>query len=140
MKKMLVKFLDGMPIVVNLREDLSPATIKALEDSCPQEVRLLHARFAGEAFFFKPATDRDVPEENAKLAADMKDGEVSMYLGPGADVKNAIHFWYGPKRKVGGKAENVFGEFDGDIRRLSEFAYGLWQGGPMKATVYIIDE
>lgn len=64
MKKMLVKFSEGMPIVVNLREDWAPATIKALEESCPQEVRLLHARFAGEAFFFKPATDRDIPEEN----------------------------------------------------------------------------
>ncbi len=140
MKKLLLKFKDGMPLVINLKEDAAPETIKMLTETFPEEIKLLHARFAGEAFFFKPSTDKNVPEENTKLASEMETGEVSMYLGDSPAVKNAVHFWYGPKRKTGGKAENVFGTVDGDVRRLKEFALKLWSDGPVYATAVIIEE
>lgn len=137
MVKMIVKFSDEKQLIFKLYKDKAPETINALEKALPQLTRFLHARFNGEAVFFKADfIEGELPIENTKPGSEMKQGEISVWRGSKGFGGKAIHFWYGSD-VAGGTSENVIGEFEGELEDLNNLGIDIWTNGPDKALVVI---
>lgn len=140
MRKLVLTLADGKELKIQLLEDKAPKTIAMLVAALPQTVKLMHARFNGEAFFCGANFIKDeVAIENDKAGEAMSLGEVSFWRGGGSFGGKAVHFWYGA-RVSGATTENVFGILEGDPQQFSSLGLQIWQEGPIQGTAAIIEE
>lgn len=140
MKKLILTLDGGSSIKIGLLESKAPQTIAMLTSSLPQAVKLMHARFNGEAIFFGANfVEGDLPVENDVAGEKMNPGAVSFWRGGGSFGGKAVHFWYGP-RVSGTTTENVFGMLEGDLQQFSSLGFQIWQEGPLQGTVAIVEE
>ena len=135
MKYSTIEFQRGGSFKVKLFEEEASQTINAIVEKFPVEVKIMHARFGGEGIFFK-CDMADVPAENQKTE-DKKAGMLSLHMGSENFPTKAIHIWYGD-RITSNRAENVFGEIEGDMSELKAIGERIWTEGPENAKIKII--
>ena len=138
MTKMVIKFVDGKNLIFKLYDNLAPVTVKKLSEAMPQLVKFMHARFNGEAVFFTADfITSELPEENPLSGKDMKAGYISIWRGSKGFGSKALHIWYGDD-VAGNTAENLIGEYEGDIKDLNELGLNIWKEGPDIAMIYVM--
>ena len=131
-KLKLLKFsFHGKDLYANLLVDEAPITCKAVEEACPFESRMAHAKIVyNEAIIptlIKGPSSRENPIPN-------KPGDIGLY-----DIPNTICCWHGDMKPLG--AGNVFARFTkAQMDAFHEEAVKLWEEPGCRVVVDVIEE
>lgn len=99
----------------------------------PYSAKTLHGRFSGEEVFFKMPL-REVERENFSIKPTQ--GVVSFNPDP---AWCAICIYYGFRVPEKPRYQNQFGYLKGDMKQLEEVGLRIWQEGPEKTTIKVIE-
>lgn len=135
MKDVQLAFKDGKTFKLKLLEKEAPETVQAFLKVLPLEVKLLHARFAGEGIFFTADMD-EVKGENQVVAKEQ--GTLTLHgPAPSGLQGQAIHLWYGTNFSSK-HAESLFARVEGDLKEFATIGERVWKEGPETVRVEII--
>lgn len=99
----------------------------------PHEDKALHGRFSGEEVFFRaPLGEIERENYNTKPVQ----GVISFNPDPNWF---AICIYYGNRVPEKPRYQNQFGHLKGDMNMLEQIGIRIWQEGPEKAVIKVLD-